>query len=140
MGEEELAIIVGRLASTLGEAGMFAVVMDPGGRIVWANDAVAAGFGDLVGADLTSVVALRLRMGFRARLDEAVAAAVPVPDLDTVVVDRHGNQAAVAVTLVRLEAGGTLAGILAMLRVPPTAARDGVELVQSQVLALLDRG
>jgi hypothetical protein len=111
--------------------------MDPSGRIAWANDAVVAGFGDLLGAELTNVVALMLRRPFRARLDEAVAATAPVPALDTVVVDRHGNQAAVSVTLARLEAGGELMGLLGLLRVPTSGA--GEELLQAEVLALLGR-
>jgi hypothetical protein len=136
MGEEELARIVDRLAPSLREVDILAVIAAPGGRIVWANDAVAAGFGDLAGAYLTSIVALRLRIGFQAWLDEAFQSAT-APDFDTVVVDRHGNQAAVSVALARLESGGALVGVLGLLRVPPTASRDGVELVRTQVLTLL---
>jgi PAS fold len=136
--DETLAGMAERVVPVLGAAETFALVLDPDGRVVWVNDATVSGFGELPGATILGVVALRLRPVFRRRLEEVAAGRAPA-EFDTVVVDRHGNQAAVAVTLDRLERGGQLAGILALLQVPsapaPGDARPGS--LRSAALSLL---
>lgn len=136
MSEEELASVVDRVAPVLGPAEVFAFVLEPDGRVVWANDAVRSGFGDLVGANALDVILIRLRAAFRRQLDEAVAGPEPksVSSFDTVAVDAFGNQAALGVTLVRIETEGRVAGVVAMLR----AATTPLETVEELTIVLAE--
>jgi hypothetical protein len=133
LSEAELASVVDRVAPVLGAAEVFAFVLETDGRVAWTNDAVRSGFGELVGANVLDVILLRLRAAFRRQLDEAVAGPGPVSSFDTVAVDAFGNQAALAVTLVRVEAGGeAAAGVVGMLR----AGTTPLEVVEELTIVL----
>lgn len=130
MNDEELASVVDRAAPVLGPADVFAFVLEPDGRVVWANAAVLSGFGDLVGANVLDVILLRLRAGFRRQLDEVVAAPGPASSFDTVAVDAYGNHAALGVTLVRVETGGEVSGVVGLLRAATTPMDDVLRLTE----------
>src|SRR5512135_3792833 len=119
MENSVLAGIVEEFGAVFGPAATLVVVTGPDSRIAWANDAALGGFGELVGSPLLGVIPLPLRAVFRRQLDDVVSGEAATASFDTITLDRFGNQAAIAITLVRLEPEEGLLGILGLLRAPP---------------------